>query len=272
MEKIRRRKIWNGLQVLALIYVVCGALLYFLQEKFLFHPQKLDITQPYRFDQPFRELNVPVSEEKNISIVQFTVPDTLCKGVVLYFHGNRKNIGRYAGFAPAFTRNNYEVWMMDYPGFGKSTGELTEEIMYSDALILYKMARARFASDSIIIYGKSLGTGVASQLATIRDCKRLILETPYYSIEKLASNYAFIYPTALMAKYHFPNNEFLPLVRVPVSIFHGKKDEVIPFSHASALSQLKSPECELIGIEKGKHNNLAEFPLYNQRLDSLLSL
>lgn len=269
MQKNRLRKLWNWLQVLALIYVVCGALLYFLQEKFLFHPKKLDITEAYHFDHPFREINLPVSEEKNLSIVQFIVPDSQCRGVVLYFHGNRKNIARYAGFASAFTRNNYEVWMIDYPGFGKSTGHLTEEAMYGDALILYKMARARFASDSIIIYGKSLGTGVASQLATIRDCQRLILETPYYNIETLASHYAFIYPTRLMTKYHFPNNEFLPLVRVPVSIFHGTNDEVIPFKHARKLSGVKDG-CELISIENGRHNNLATFPVYDQKLDSLL--
>ncbi len=104
-----------------------------------------------------------------------------------------------------FTRNKYEVWMMDYPGFGKSTGKLTEQIMYDDAATLYQMARARFSKDSIIIYGKSLGTGVASQLASVKDCKRLILETPYYSIEALMKHYAFIYPVSLMAKYHFPN-------------------------------------------------------------------
>jgi alpha-beta hydrolase superfamily lysophospholipase len=59
--------------------------------------------------------------KKNLSIIQFTVPDSVRKGIVLYFHGNMKNIERYAPFATHFTRNKYEVWMMDYPGFGKST-------------------------------------------------------------------------------------------------------------------------------------------------------
>jgi alpha-beta hydrolase superfamily lysophospholipase len=73
--------------------------------------------------------------------VQFTTPGSVCKGVVLYFHGNKRNIERYASFAPYFTRNNYDVWMIDYPGFGKSTGERTEKILYRDALQKHGLER-----------------------------------------------------------------------------------------------------------------------------------
>ena len=70
--------------------------------------------------------------------------------------------------------------MIDYPGFGKSTGVFSEQLLYDWALTLYKLARAYYSPDSIIIYGKSMGTGIAAQLASIRDCRHLILETPYY--------------------------------------------------------------------------------------------
>ena len=178
LRTMRWKKAWKWFKIIAVVYVVTGVALYFLQDKFLFHPQKLPADYTYQFAIPFREINYPATKEKNISIVQFTVPDSLCKGVVLYFHGNRKNINRYAPFATNFTKQHFEVWMIDYPGYGKSTGKRNEQILYDDAVVLYKMAIKKCAADSIIIYGKSIGTGIAAHLASVRDCKRLILETP----------------------------------------------------------------------------------------------
>ena len=271
MQRITVKKIRKWLLIAIAVYTAIGTGLYFLQDKILFHPQKLSPEHIYNFQIPFKEINLAINNEKNLSIVQFTVPDSVCKGVVLYFHGNRKNIERYAPYAINFTKNNYEVWMMDYPGFGKTTGKLTEQIMYNDAATLYQMARARFSKDSIIIYGKSLGTGVASQLASVKDCKRMILETPYYSIDALIGHYAFIYPVSWMAKYHFPTHKYFKKIEVPVTLFHGTKDEVIPYSQSLKLVK-ENPDVHLVTIEKGKHNNLNDSPLFHQQLDSLLQL
>ena len=271
MKKTRLKKIWKWFQITALIYIAIGVALYFLQDKFLFHPEKLPADYKYQFDIPFQQIDLPVTGEKNLSIVQFTVPDSLRKGFVLYFHGNRQNINRYAHYANNFTRNGYEVWMMDYPGYGKSTGKRSEKILYEDALILYKMAISRVSAEHIIIYGKSLGTGIAAQLASVRDCKRLILETPYYSMDALAKHYFFIYPVMPMTKYSFPTYQHFEYIKAPVTIFHGRKDEVIPYKQAEWLAE-KKPGTELITIENGKHNNLTDFPLFHQKLDSLLAL
>ncbi|MEP6700650.1 MAG: alpha/beta fold hydrolase [Bacteroidota bacterium] len=269
MKKTRLKKIWKWFQIAILIYIAIGVALYFLQDKFLFHPEKLPADYKYQFDIPFQQIDLPVTGEKNLSIVQFTVPDSVRKGFVLYFHGNRQNINRYAHYATKFTRNGYEVWMMDYPGYGKSTGKRSEKILYEDALIVYKMAISSVSAEHIIIYGKSLGTGIAAQLASIRDCKRLILETPYYSIDALAKHYFFIYPVMPMTKYSFPTYQHFEYIKAPITIFHGTRDEVIPYKQAKWLAEKKGGT-ELITIEKGKHNNLNDFPLFQQKLDSLL--
>lgn len=240
-----------------------------MQEKILFHPERLPEDHVYDFGVPFKEINLPVNKEKSLNIIQFKANDPIAKGVVLYFHGNRKNIARYAPYAASFTKHNYEVWMIDYPGFGKTTGRRTEEAMYEDASILYQMARARFAKDSIIIYGKSIGTGVATQLASVKDCKKLILETPYYSINALARHYAFIYPVSRMLRYHFPNHEYLKKVEAPVTIFHGTRDEVVPYAQSKRLVD-ENPAIRLVSIEGGKHNNLNDSPAFQQELDKLL--
>jgi alpha-beta hydrolase superfamily lysophospholipase len=273
MQMAGWKKIRKWLLIVTAIYVAIGVALYFLQEKFLFHPKALDANHQFKFSIPFREAEVAFNDRKNMSIVQFTVPDSLRRGLVLYFHGNMQNIERYASFAGDFTRNGFEVWMIDYPHFGKSTGELNENVLYNDANEFYKMARARFAGDSIVIYGKSLGTGIAAHLAAVRDCRRLILETPYYSIDRLFKRYAFIYPVGLMTKYHLPVADYLSQVAAPVAIFHGTDDLLIPFSHAKDLSNIDGTggqKPELFCIDGGSHNNLASFPSYHKKLDSLL--
>jgi Lysophospholipase len=271
MKRIFSKKILRWLNLILAIYIAGGVALFFLQDKLLFHPEKLNASYQYEFDIPFKEINLKVNKEKTLSIIQFTVPDSVCKGVVLFFHGNRQNISRYAKYAPAFTKNNYEVWMIDYPGFGKSTGQRTEEILYDDALLLYRMARVNFSPDSIVIYGKSIGTGIAAELAAVRDCKRLMLETPYYNIESLAQHYFPVYPVAAMFNYSFPINEYFEKITAPVTIFHGIDDQIIPFEQSEKLTLIKN-KTELVAIKKGKHNNLFEFPLYHQKMDSLLSL
>jgi uncharacterized protein len=192
------------------------------------------------------------------------------RGVVLYFHGNKGNISRAARHAPDFTNTGYEVWMMDYPGFGKSTGTFNEQKLYDYALQLYKLARSRYRPSQIIIYGKSLGTGIAIQLASVRDCRRLILECPYYSMTSLVRHYMPIYPVSSLLHYHFPSYEYLPAVTAPISIFHGTSDGLIPISNAERLKPLLKTGDEFIPIEGAGHNDIAEFPMFHQKLDSLL--
>jgi len=269
MEKVKQKRSWRIIKWILIIYVVLGLFLYFIQDKILFHPKALERNYSFRFDQPFTELNIPVSSTRNLNVVKFTA-DSASKGIVLYFHGNRQNIERYAKFSKFFTDQGFEVWMMDYPGFGKSTGKRNEQAIYQDAMLLYRMAIALQPSENIIIYGKSVGTGVASQLASVRECGHLILETPYFNIDALAKHYFPIYPVNPLSKYSFPINTYLQFVKAPVTIFHGTSDEVIPYNQAKKLKK-ENPDVNLITIEKGKHNNLTEYAVYNKTLDTILN-
>lgn len=268
----KQRKIFRWIQVLIIIYCLVGIGIYTFQENFLFRPAVLKADAVFNFSHPFKEVNIPVDHFTKYNIVQFTLPGNNIRGVVLYFHGNRGNIKRYASAANNITKHGYEVWMIEYPGFGKSTGKLTEQILYDQALQVYKMARVRFKPDSIIIYGRSLGSGVATQLASIRDCKRLILETPYYSIPSLAATWFWMYPVDRMIKYKFPTNEYLKNVTAPVTIFHGTDDGVIPYKNAVRLKEALKAGDEFISINNGSHNNLKKYKEMTAKLDSILSL
>jgi alpha-beta hydrolase superfamily lysophospholipase len=271
LKKIPKKlRIW--LTILVVVYLLGGTAIYFFQERILFQCKALPADYTYHFHIPYKETTLLLNEKDLLSIVRFTVSDSIRKGVVLYFHGNKDNIERYAPFASNFTKNDYEVWMMDYPGYGKSTGKRTEQALYDNALELYKMARAVVSKDSIIIYGKSLGTGIATQLASVRDCKRLILETPYYSFTAVASRYLFIYPLNWLLHFRFPIYEYMPNVTAPITIFHGTDDEVIKYSNANRLKPLLKKGDEFMTIEGGHHNDLYQFKDVEQKLDSVLSL
>lgn len=266
------RKIYRVTIVAILIYCSVGIALYHLQEKLMFHPETLPRDFKFHFNIPFKEVNIAMNETDTLNLIQFFPPDSLPKGVVIYFHGNTGNVIRYAKYATNFTRHGYEVWMPDYPGYGKTTGKLTEENMYLQAREVYKLAHSKFPADSIIVYGKSLGTGVASYIAEKFPCRRLILETPYYSIPDLLSRYVPIYPTERMSHFKFPVGEYLKEVIAPVTIFHGTSDVVIPYHYAIKLKKVLKPGDEFITIENGSHNNLNDFPFFHQKLDSVLSL
>lgn len=255
-----------------MVYMAVGVALFFLQDAILFHPVTLKKSERYHFSEPFTDISIPIDNKDTLHLADFHPLDTLSRGIVLYFHGNKKNIGWYSKFVPFFTRQGYQVLMIDYPGFGKSRGKLTEKKLYDWALQVYRIAIKRFPADSIIIYGKSMGTGIAAQLASIRDCKRLILETPYYDFPAVASHYLPIYPVKLMLHYDLPTHQYLQNVAAPVSIFHGTDDAVVTYKNAERLIPFLKPVDELITIKGGSHNNLYTFPETIHKLDSLLKL
>jgi pimeloyl-ACP methyl ester carboxylesterase len=260
------------LKIFIIAYAGIGIALYYLQEKILFHPKKLDSHYVFNFNQPFEEINIPFNETDTVNMIKFFPADSIRRGVVLYFHGNMKNVEHYAPFVPAFTRHGYEVWMPDYPGYGKSTGQLSEKKLYNIAYEVQKMAALKFGNDSIIIYGKSLGTAIAAYTASVKPCKRLLLETPYYSIPSLFRSYAFMYPATMMSNFKLPTYEFLQEVKAPVAIFHGTGDWVVPYRSGVRLKQQLKPGDLFVKIPEGSHNNLSESAIYRHTLDSLLSL
>ena len=254
-----------------IIYVVLGAAFYFLQDYILFHPVTLKKNHKFDFSQKHSDVNLPITESSNLNIVQFLSTDTITRGIVLYFHGNKKNIAWYAKYPPYFTKHGYEVWIIDYPGFGKSTGKFTEQNLYQWAEYLYIFAKSRFQPDSIIIYGKSMGTGIATQLASKNKCKRLILETPYYDFPSVVKHYLPIYPIDWMVHYKFPTYRFLKNVDAPVTIFQGTNDWIVTYNNAERLKQFLKKDDEFITLKGGKHNDLYNYPETIGKLDSLLS-
>lgn len=257
-------------KIIVLIYAIIGIALFYLQDYILFHPTVIERNVPYKFDMPFEEVDLALNDTDTINMVKFFTKDSVKKGVVLYFHGNKGNINRFARFVKNFTSKGYEVWVEDYPGYGKSVGNRSEKILYQQSEQIFTLAATKFTKDSMVIYGKSLGSGIAAYLAAVKGCRQLILETPYYSITSLFDGYVPFYPNSRMIKYKIPTYEYLQDLKMPVTIFHGTDDGVINYSNAVKLKPFLKPTDRFVTIEGGSHNDLNNFPLYHKVLDSLL--
>ena len=148
---------------------------------------------------------------------------------------------------------------------------MSEQGFYDDAEYCYNYLLKSYSEEDILLYGRSLGTGIATYLASKYQPKQLILETPYYSILDVAKYRFPIFPLKALLKYEFPSNEFITTVNCPIMMFHGTDDSIIPYSSAQKLKSV-APEnkTKFITIEGGGHNNLISFDLYKDGIKALL--
>lgn len=264
-----KRKIKKNLLVLLGVYVMIGASLYFIQEKILFRPSVLAQDYVYNFEYNFEELFLDTDDHAVINALHFKNENP--KGVILYFHGNAGDLSRWGEITEFFVKKQYDVFVMDYRTYGKSTGTLSEQALYKDAQLCYDYVKSRYTEDSITVYGRSLGTGIATYLASENKPKQLVLETPYYNILDVAKYRFPIFPVKYLIRYKLPSNVFIKEVHCPISIFHGTEDSVVPFQSGKKLYQKTSKEnIFFITIDNGKHNNLIEFDAYHKHIKKIL--
>ena len=264
-----KKRLKTVVAVVVLLYVMIGASLHFLQEKILFLPTVLEQDYQYEFNYPFEELFLKPEDGVSLNAIHFKVDNP--KGVILYFHGNAGDLSRWGTIAEYLVSKDYDVLIIDYRTYGKSKGKLSEAAFYRDAQYCFDYLLQTYSEDDIIIYGRSLGTGIATYLASKNNPKQLILETPYYSILDVAKHRFPIFPVATLLKYKFPSNEFIVDVECPIAIIHGTEDSVVPYSSAERLYSVSpSDHTNFVTIDGGSHNNLVDFELYRTTIDDVL--
>ena len=246
-----------------------AASLYFLQDKILFRPTVLAQDYVYAFNYNFEELFLKPEEEVVINALHFKGENP--KGVILYFHGNAGDLSRWGLITEYFVKKQYDVFVMDYRTFGKSTGALSEEALYKDAQFCYNYVKAQYREDQITVYGRSLGTGIATFTASKNQPKQLVLETPYFNIQDVAKHRFPIFPVKYLMNYRLPTNEFIARVTCPISILHGTDDMVVPFTSGKKLYDV-APKTHksFVRIEEGSHNNLITYDAYHKHINKVL--
>ncbi|WP_233702657.1 alpha/beta hydrolase [Hyunsoonleella flava] len=243
--------------------------LYFMQEKLLFLPTVLEQDYQYQFNYKFEELNFETDDGALLNAIHFMVEKP--KGIILYFHGNAGDLSRWGRVTEFFVERGYDVLVMDYRTYGKSKGDLSEHAFYNDAQLFYDYILKHYEEPEITVYGRSLGTGIATYIASKNNPKQLILETPYYSIVDVGKHRFPFLPVETLLKYKFPTYEFIKEVNCPITMFHGTSDQVIPYESAEKLFRSTWKEKQtLIKIDLANHNNIIEFEGYHNTIEKIL--
>ena len=261
---------WTYIIIAVLVlYLLANVFIYFWQNRFLFKPEKLpeDFTFKYP-DLEFKEYSIGAEAGVTINGIHFQIENP--RGVVFYLKGNSRSIKGWGKFAVDFIRQGFDVVMVDYRGFGKSKGKLTEEGIKKDLQFVYDIIKEQVDEKYIILYGRSLGSGFAAKLASLNNPRMLVLESPYYSMTKVTKRYAPFMPMSLLLKFPIRTYKYLEFVNCPVKILHGTNDKLIPFKTSVALSKIKPEITRLYPVIGGGHNNLHTFEEYHRMMEEIL--
>lgn len=253
------------------IYGVILLLYYLLQEKFLFVATPLQKKYNFELASPFEEVFLETEEAGSIHALYIKAKDP--KGLILYFHGNTGNLKRWAIVAEELTTYDHDVLVVDYRGFGKSHGRRTQETLYADAQSMYDYALSLWSEKDVIVYGRSLGSGLAVKIAADNNPHKLVLETPYYNMIDVAFFHFPFLPIRWLLRFPFRSDKHIPNVRCPIAIFHGSRDRVVPYKSGLKLYELISEDAShnMITIPRGRHSNLSGFPLFREKMSEFLS-
>ncbi|HVJ75608.1 MAG TPA: alpha/beta fold hydrolase [Casimicrobiaceae bacterium] len=247
----------------ALGYLLLLGALYVGQESLIFPGTPLPADHRFAFDQPFEEIRVPVA---GATLDALLFRQSAPRGLVFYLHGNRGNVETWTTGLDFYRRVNYDLFIFDYRGYGRSTGRNQDERQLdADVRAAWDAIAPRYRDKPIVIYGRSLGTGLAVRLARDVAPRLLVLVAPYTSLVA-AGQRAYPFVPAFLFKYPLRSDEAIAEVKSPVLLMHGTRDRLIPPSDSEALRALVRSSAELVLIEDAGHSDIHRFPTY---LDAL---
>lgn len=255
------------LVVIVLLSIAIVVSLYFFQEKLIFYPDKTEQSYQYEFDQNFEEMMIRTSDDKLINALLFKADST--KRLIFYLHGNAGSLESWGTVAKLYTDMNYDVFILDYRGFGKSEGKIIgEKQLYDDNQVAYNKMKERYKEEDIIVLGYSIGTGMAAKLTSENNPKLLILQAPFYSFTEMMSS-QFHFPTFIL-KYKFRTNEFLKQCTCPIVIFHGDRDEIVNYKWSVKLKEEFKDKIQLITLHGESHNGITDNVEYRYQFERVL--
>jgi pimeloyl-ACP methyl ester carboxylesterase len=259
-------KILLGLLV---VYIAICLILFFNQEQLIFYPSKLSPNFQFTFPGEFEEINIKASDNKLLNGVLFKADST--KGVIFYLHGNAGALNSWGDVAKTYTDMHYDVFMLDYRGYGKSEGYITSQRQFfEDVQLAYDYIKKKYPEKEIIVLGYSIGTGAAANIAANNHPRLLILQAPYYSLtDMMRHNYPII--PAFILKYKFETNKYIQNCKIPIVIFHGDADGVIYYQSSLKLRALLNTTDTLITLHNQGHNGITDNPDYKNAINKILT-
>ncbi|WP_224995813.1 alpha/beta hydrolase [Cesiribacter sp. SM1] len=261
-----------ALLVLGAIYLTVCLLLYWQQEKLVFAPARLPEDYVFRFNGNFEERFFSAPDGVKLHALLFRADTTYESGrkLLFFLHGNAGAVNGWGDLAPYYTNLGYDFIVMDYRGYGKSGGEIrSEKQFYADVQLVYRQMAQEYPEEHIAVTGFSIGTAAAAMLAARHKPGILLLLAPYYSLEDMLGR---IYPfvPSFLLKYKFRTYAFIEKSNAPVYIFHGNRDEVIPYESSVKLKKHLELPARHITLEGQDHNSIHQNRQYRDSLQRLL--
>ena len=239
--------------LLGIYIVICGHLFIF-QEKLIFFPDKLDKNYKFDFPQASKEIHLTTEDQKVLHGLLFQADST--KGLIFYLHGNGGALDRWGTVAETYTRLHYDLFILDYRGYGKSEGKIESEAQLSqDVQMAYNEMLKLYSENKIVVLGYSIGTGLAAKLASTNHPRLLILQAPYYSLTDLVKHTFPLVPPFLL-RYKLDTFKYISDCQMPIVLFHGNEDDVIPYRQSIKLKRLLKKSDKLIILNRQGHNGM----------------
>lgn len=246
------------LTIAALSYAFLVVLLWLLQSRFIYYPGmgREIATTPSAHGARYDDLTLETSDGERLNA--WWVPAESPRGAVLLLHGNAGNISHRIHYALMFRRLGYSTLLLDYRGYGKSTGSPTEQGTYVDAESAWRWLTItrRVPERDIVVFGESLGGGVASWLAARHQVRALILASTFTSAVDLGSELYPFLPVRLVSRFRYNTLARLRDVRAPVLVVHSREDEIIPFRHGRRLFETAGEPKAMLELAGGHNQGL----------------
>ena len=250
------------------IYMVILVILYFAQEKLIFFPEKLPGDYTFHFDGQFEEKWIQVDDNCKLNALLFKADSS--KGIILYLHGNGGSVNSWGDVASFYTELGYDMLIPDYRGYGKSQGKISsEKQLLNDIQCVYNSIKQNYPEEKIIILGYSLGTGLATDLASKNNARKLVLLAPYYNFPDLLKKKLKLVP-AFVLKYRLMTNENICKVKSPIVLFHGKNDELIDYQSSEKLFKLCKPGDKIFLLANQGHGGIDGNSMYRKEIEKIL--
>ncbi len=230
------------------------ALAYVAQRSLMYFPERRR-TSPAAAGLPEAE-EVALETDDGETVIVWHVPPRGEKPVVLYFHGNGGALRyRVARFRALIAEGNGLV-ALSYRGYGGSTGSPTEAGLIADGEVAYAFATARYPVERIVLWGESLGSGVAVALAADHRVGRIVLEAPFSSAADVGARGCWFFPVRFLMKDQFRSDLRIARVTAPLLFLHGERDWIVPIALGERLFALANEPKRFVRFSDGGHEDL----------------
>jgi len=241
------RRVLTALAIIAAIPLLLTGALWAGQERLIFLPDPRPLVAPDGWRQERLEM------ADGLALAFLVAEGAPGRPVILHFHGNGGNAGDRVGLANVLNNAGYAFVLAEYRGYARNPGSPGEEAFAADAVAYLAWTRARFPGRPVVLWGESLGSGVATRLAEGRDgIAALVLESPFTSVADLARGMYPVLPTDWLLRHRFESRARLAGISAPVLVVGSAADRITPASHARAMAEA-ARDGRLVMLQGGAH-------------------